>query len=253
MNDLSPNTWNDAGELDTFFESILDRALPYQPTIFSGPGALIDKHRHANITVPSDVIRDGPWVVTLENVFSEEECQHLIDWGHKVGYERSQDVGGLKDDGTLDSVTNPKRTSTNAWCADDCYKDERVNELHSRMDWLTGLPRNNSEYWQILKYEPSQYYQEHHDYISHELDRQEGVRILTVFLYLNTVPEGGGTRFTQLDLTVQPVRGRVLLWPSVLTNEPHKDDPRTEHTALAVIDGVKYGANAWYVFIVLED
>jgi tRNA nucleotidyltransferase (CCA-adding enzyme) len=33
----------------------------------------------------------------------------------------------------------------------------------------------------------------HHDYIAHNIDRQQGVRILTVFLYLNDVVGGGGT------------------------------------------------------------
>jgi hypothetical protein len=30
----------------------------------------------------------------------------------------------------------------------------------------------------------------HHDYIDHDLNRAQGVRILTVFLYLNNVEEG---------------------------------------------------------------
>ena len=72
------------------------------------------------------------------------------------------------------------------------------------------------------------------------------MRILTVFFYLNTVEAGGGTRFPALnDLTVQPVRGRVLIWPSVLDENPDLMDPRTNHQALPVEKGIKYGANAW--------
>ena len=67
---------------------------------------------------------------------------------------------------------------------------------------------------------------------------------MTVFLYLNDVEEGGGTRFTELDITVQPKRGRALLWPSVLDQWPNHEDPSTNHEALPVIKGVKYGANA---------
>ena len=42
-----------------------------------------------------------------------------------------------------------------------------------------------------------------------------------------------------------PKRGRVLIWPSVLDENPSLKDPRTDHQALPVEEGVKYGANAW--------
>lgn len=54
--------------------------------------------------------------------------------------------------------------------------------------------------------------------------------------------EGGGTNFPHLGIEVKPKRGSVVLWPSVLDNEPHAKDDRTEHEALPVIKGVKYGA-----------
>jgi len=97
---------------------------------------------------------------------------------------------------------------------------------------------------QMLRYEEGEYYRSHHDLIEHQIDRQEGVRIMTVYLYLNDLDEeaGGGTQFTNLGgLTVQPKRGRALLWPSVLDEDPHKKDVRTMHQAMPVIKGVKYG------------
>ena len=42
-----------------------------------------------------------------------------------------------------------------------------------------------------------------------------------------------------------PKRGRALIWPSVLDEDPSAKDPRTDHQALPVEAGVKYGANAW--------
>jgi prolyl 4-hydroxylase len=83
------------------------------------------------------------------------------------------------------------------------------------------------------------------DYIENRTERAQGVRILTVFLYLNDVEEGGGTRFTDLDITVQPKKGRALIWPSVLDANPDVKDDRTHHEALPVKKGIKYGANAW--------
>jgi prolyl 4-hydroxylase len=97
-----------------------------------------------------------------------------------------------------------------------------------------------------IRYEPGQYYRNHHDYINYGKDRQHGVRILTVFLYLNEVEAGGGTKFDKLDITVTPKRGRALFWPSVLNSSPHDKDGRTSHEALPVEAGIKYGANAWF-------
>jgi prolyl 4-hydroxylase len=61
-----------------------------------------------------------------------------------------------------------------------------------------------------------------------------------MFLYLSEV-DGGGTHFPLLDITVQPKLGSAVLWPSVRDDEPEKKDFRTDHEALEVINGVKYG------------
>ena len=71
--------------------------------------------------------------------------------------------------------------------------------------------------------------QDHHDYIEHNYGRQQGVRILTSYLYLNDVEAGGGTLFTGLNITVMPKRGRALFWPSVRNDEPNEKDGRTNH------------------------
>jgi prolyl 4-hydroxylase len=75
-----------------------------------------------------------------------------------------------------------------------------VGDVHARMQELTSIPTPNYEYLQLLRYEETQFYGQHHDYIPFHLERREGPRILTVFLYLNNVPAGGGTRFPLLDL-----------------------------------------------------
>jgi prolyl 4-hydroxylase len=64
-------------------------------------------------------------------------------------------------------------------------------------------------------------------------------------VYLSDVEAGGGTSFPLLNLTMQPKKGSVLVWPSVIDKDPNQHDDRTEHHALKVEKGVKYGANAW--------
>ena len=186
-----------------------------------------------------NVLSRDPWVITMDNVLTAEEAGILIELGANEGYVRSSDVGKRLADGTFDSKVSDFRTSYNAWCQDECYRDPVTQRVIERISNFTGIDDTNSEYLQMLKYEPGQYYKAHHDYIVHNRDRQQGVRILTVFLYLNDVEEGGGTNFDTLDITVEPKTGRALLWPSVLDDEPHEKDGRTTHQALPVIAGVK--------------
>jgi prolyl 4-hydroxylase len=250
----APKVWSKPGDLDRFFENLIEKSIEnkYNPTIFSGPAkytATADNNEPLTTpaaAVAADAVIDGPWVISLEHVLSDEECDHLIQLGHQRGYERSKgDMNKRKFDGTIESSLTPNRTSANAWCLDECYDDEKVQEMTARIETLTGIPSNNSEYWQLLRYEETQEYKRHHDFIEHQVDRSEGVRILTVFFYLNEVEAGGGTRFPELDLTVQPIKGSGLIWPSVLNENPDAKDRRTDHQALPVEKGIKFGANAW--------
>jgi len=115
----------------------------------------------------------------------------------------------------------------------------------SRVENITGIPEPNSEYFQLLRYEQNQYYKTHSDYIAHQKNRPMGPRILTFYFYLNDVEEGGGTNFPKLGATVTPKKGRAVLWPSVFDHKPTVKDPRSDHQAMPVIRGAKYGCNAW--------
>jgi prolyl 4-hydroxylase len=191
----------------------------------------------------------GPWVILLDNFINDTEAQRLIELGATVGYKRSKDLGIKSEEtGEYNSKVSERRTSMNAWCnTDECENDPITITFFDRIEQLTNIPMINSEAIQLLRYEYGQFYLPHHDYIADDYDRIQGVRMLTVYLYLNNVTQGGGTNFPELDLTVQPIQGRALIWPSVYNDRPHIKDPRTRHQALPVdgINEIKYGANIW--------
>jgi prolyl 4-hydroxylase len=234
----APTIWG-PGDLNAMFERIVMRPAneQYNMRIHSSPRSNQAQHEEGG--------NDGPWVVTLDDFLSPAECERLIQLGHDIGYERSEDVGAQKFDGTHEPLINPDRTSTTAWCLDDCFDDPVTLAVRERIEELTGIPDANSEYLQLLRYEEGQRYMVHHDYIDFLKDRAQGVRILTVFLYLSNVEKGGGTHFPKLDLTVMPKQGRVLIWPSVLNTAPDDIDERTDHEALPIEAGIKYSANGW--------
>jgi len=163
-------------------------------------------------------MKEKPWVITMENFLTDEECYHMIQLGYKSGYERSKDVAGLLDDGTIKSSESSGRTSENAWCSKECKNDQITQRILKRMQNLTGIPSENYEDFQLLKYDVGQYYRPHHDFIEHQVERAAGPRILTFFLYLSDVEAGGGTNFPLLNTEVKPKKGRALVrsWKLVL-------------------------------------
>ena len=225
-------------------------SLDYNVEILSRPGGGTGE--------PTDKVIDGPWVVALDNFLSSEECDKLIEVGQSLGYEPSLETQTLANGNLDEDRVTESRTSTNAWCDDEilenrttsCMEEEMVKAVRDRIALVTDVSEANSEDLQLLHYEPGQFYKVHHDFIASHAFGPSGPRILTFFLYLNDVEEGGGTNFPVLapgaaPLTVQPKRGKALVWPSVLDDNVNERDERTEHEALKVIRGVKYGANAW--------
>ena len=64
-----------------------------------------------------------------------------------------------------------------------------------RISNLTNTPKVNSEYLQLLRYDVGQFYQRHHDYIDDQTYRQQGPRLLTVYVYLRSGKRGVGQTF----------------------------------------------------------
>ena len=237
------------GDLDKLFERIVSDPYyqKYQPNIISRPShpphTTEAERQAANYTI-------GPWVLMFDSFLSDEEADNFIRLASIEGYVRSTDVGVKKFDGTFSDIRSSERTSENSWCQHECFEDVTTKRVLSRIANLTDIDDTNSEYLQLLKYEEGQFYGVHNDFIPYQVQRPVGPRILTFYMYLNDVEDGGGTRFPAVGAqpdgtTVIPKRGRAVLWPSVLDSDPNKQDSRTNHEAMPVIRGVKYGANAW--------
>jgi len=224
---LSSNVLN-AGGLDRLFEEILSKSGHWEAKVLSRP----------NSTDSNEV--DGPWLVVFDNFLTNEECDRLIHAGMKKGYELST---SLRHGIESQKIVSDLRTSTNTWCDKECLLD--TQDILEKIQLLTGIPHDNAEHLQLLRYEPGQQCFEHTDFLEDHKNRPQGVRILTLYFYLSDVEEGGQTYFPQLDVAVEPKKGRAVVWPSVQNGNPDQEDPRTTHGSKSIISGVKYGANAF--------
>jgi len=219
-----------------------------QPAI--GPGGvdamfnrIINEFQHYK---PQVISRD-PWLVVLDDVFTEEECKGLIKYGGRT-FQRSKDAGKMTgDEAQFEGIVSDARTSYTNWCVGNCWKKPVVQSIARKAENITMIPRQNSEFFQVLRYNVGQYYVRHHDYIFGHLDLPIGPRLYTFYIYLNDVEEGGETKFHDINggVVVKPKRGRVAIWPSVTNDDPSKKEMRTDHEAMKVKKGVKYGANLW--------
>jgi prolyl 4-hydroxylase len=122
-----------------------------------GPGDLhkmferiVENYPKANIlSQPKEGSTKSPWVITIDDFIKPEECDRLIDLGHKLGYARSTDVGAEKFDGTFEEKKSTTRTSENAWCTNECMDDPLTQDVLKRIEELTGIPDTNSEHLQV--------------------------------------------------------------------------------------------------------
>jgi len=203
---------------------------------------------------PEQISVDPP-VMVFHKFLRDSEAAAFVRHG-QGRYEKSLGVG-MKEDGSLGDVVTEIRTSSHGWCQHAaCLSDPEVQRVVERVSDVTQTPSTNAEFAQLVYYhacdeskgEKCAFYRRHSDYIEGDEHKLPGVRAYTVFTYLNDVPAGGGTRFTDLPsgpFTFQPQKGKAILWPSVHADKPHDKDDRTHHEALPVTRGEKYGANFW--------
>mmetsp|Transcript_6636 Transcript_6636/g.13171 ORF Transcript_6636/g.13171 Transcript_6636/m.13171 type:complete len:471 (+) Transcript_6636:64-1476(+) len=206
----------------------------YEPRVISSPGKVFGAEH------------DGPWIMVFDSFVNDFEIEALLSGAEfGSGYQRSTDQGKIiGSSGEREKVISKTRTSSNAWCRAECENLSGVKQVTERIEKVTGVPQENYESFQILRYEEGEFYRSHHD-SSGKSDKISGHRIMTVFLYLNDVEEGGETHFTKLDISVKPKKGRALIWPSVLNDDPSMFDSRMYHEAKPVVKGVKHAANHW--------
>ncbi|KAH8048750.1 procollagen-proline 4-dioxygenase [Aureococcus anophagefferens] len=165
-------------------------------------------------------------------------------------FSRSTDQGAVDKYGEQQKVVSTSRTSENAWCTGACESNRATRAVMARIEEVTGVPEENYESFQVLRYTHGQQYRAHHDMSRGDNALACGPRIYTFFMYFSDVEKGGdgvphGQAAVGKTVKIAPKRGSALLWPSVTSDDPTAQDPRTRHAALPVVEGTKFAANAW--------
>jgi prolyl 4-hydroxylase len=171
------------------------------------------------------------------NFITKKEADYILQTAAPM-FKESLVVSGKDED---------IRKSETAWIE---KTDPVVKNIVKRVCDLTGYPFKNAESVQVVKYEPSGYYNEHHDSCCDDVkgctdfDDRGGQRVRTMLLYLSDDFEGGSTRFPELNREYKPVKcGGLLFHP--LEKNGNRCHPYALHAGMPVISGTKYIANIW--------
>eukprot|EP00747_Dinoflagellata_sp_TGD_P178517 gnl/TRDRNA2_/TRDRNA2_27529_c0_seq1.p1 gnl/TRDRNA2_/TRDRNA2_27529_c0~~gnl/TRDRNA2_/TRDRNA2_27529_c0_seq1.p1 ORF type:complete len:402 (+),score=70.51 gnl/TRDRNA2_/TRDRNA2_27529_c0_seq1:119-1207(+) len=181
------------------------------------------------------VLSVDPWVIYFENFMTEDEVTRYEKLLSKVKMIPSRNQG----------QRTIARTSETAICGPLCGEEEINQLIEIRVSAITGVPQENFEWTQATLYKPGAYFREHHDENEEGTMLPPGPRLYTIFVYLSEAEEGGGTRFTSLDISVPNKRGSAVLFANTKDSDPMKIDHRTTHEAIKVVRGAKRGANFW--------
>jgi len=185
-----------------------------------------------------------PDVITYDNVLTDEECEHFINISKPL-LKRAL----VSDD--KQGVTSAGRTGSNAWVQHN--HDKIIHNIAKKIAIIVGLPLENAEKFQVVHYNETEQYRLHYDSWTHDNSvktlrcmRYGGARLKTALCYLNTVPKGGGTKMTKLNVTIKPEKGKMLVFSNTLSTTNHVKHPLSEHAALPVEEGEKYAVNLWF-------
>lgn len=173
----------------------------------------------------------------LSSFLTDEEADRLIQLA-EGNFRRSGVIGPLGQDNYVD----PNRTSSSCFLHDS---DLLVRTVKARAARQLGVGKNQLEGLQVVKYEPGQFFNQHHDWFTPDYaKRVGGQREFTIFVYLTT--GDGPTEFPKLGRAFQPRKGDALQWRNC--THPDRCQDLNLHRGAAPQSGVKYGLNIWSRF-----
>lgn len=190
------------------------------------------------------MLRRDPGFLYINNFLSESELAYFDAVCTKFEGRFSRSY--TQDSNMLECISE-ERTSRNLQLCKS--QDAFVRRIEQRAADLVGISSIGVEPMQIVSYKSGQQFKLHHDAGTLRgdgtVDVENPCRLVTFFVYLNSLPEGEGhTEFPHLALSVQPKQGCAILFSNVQING--EADIRLIHRANPISKGlVKYGLNIW--------
>jgi len=179
-------------------------------------------------------------VYIVDNFFTKEECQQLID-SNNSNLNPSTLCSDNNGDSYVDTIHRLSET-----CTLEKFND--FNHLEQRISDLVGIKLDNSESTQIQYYKKDGFFNSHTDCFSKQeytkYGNINGQRTWTAMVYLNDVEEGGYTHFPKLNVSVKPEQGRIVVWNNL--NKDGSNNNYLTHGGEKILQGEKYIVTKWF-------
>ena len=158
------------------------------------------------------------WIKTYPKIFSKEECAGLIEWFEILDESKQLVHTKLEGHREFDEVNlNDFREQTLKMQLDVYKRFDDIFEKYKQDVKIhkKALPEKSA--WEEIRIK--RYRTGVGNFLDH-VDVGDSIsarRFLVFFVYLNDVDFGGETEFPTLDLTISPVCGTMLEFPSTWT------------------------------------
>lgn len=188
------------------------------------------------------VVAVDPMIAFMDNVVTPQESAHFIELAKNR-------ISRAKVSFSGEAGFSKGRTGSNTWIAHD--SDDITLLVAQRIAKIVGIPLENAESFQMIHYAQEQHYRPHYD--AYDLSTETGQRcckmggqrLVTALVYLNDVPEGGGTIFPNKSVEIEARLGRMAIFHNTLPGTDNKH-PDSLHGGEPVITGEKWAFNLWF-------
>jgi len=181
-----------------------------------------------------EVLSKEPIIVLSDEFLDKEDCQRILNLS--IQLEKSTTAMNRIKDYRKSLVT----------LVDE--EDDVIKKVKKKIAKSFGLDGNGMEKLQLQKYPKGGYYKEHFDAKSEDhfqKDESFSQRKYSIIIYLNDDFVGGETFFPKKNISIKPLRGRLLLFSNMM-NETNFVHPFSSHLSNKIVSGEKWILSTWH-------
>jgi prolyl 4-hydroxylase len=185
----------------------------------------------------SYLVSKDPKIWLVPNFVSDFEADHLLELAEGKWVPSTVGAGVYKtNDESKDLSNKQSENRTSMSCMLKSAQDSTVEAIELRLAAIAGMQVDYLERLNMVRYAPGTFFNKHHD---------GRFRPLTVFLYLNDLPEGDGgeTFFPELKLKFKPSKGGAVMWENT---KDGVEDMRMVHYGLLPRTATKVAVNCFF-------
>ena len=187
------------------------------------------------------------FIQRTSGALSQQECDGVIDFfesnkeRHFAGTSGAQQKSDPKNKIDTEILINLKELCENKKLEPvgrvlyDAWGE--YTQKHPFLSKVTSWSIDHK--FKIQKYNPNEAYFAEHCENDGAKDGNMERRLIALMVYLNTVTDGGQTRFPTQNISFSPKVGDILMWPAYWTHPHH---------GIASPTQTKYIITGWYVF-----